>query len=73
MATRRVLVDGGRFQCLGVPLPPSDDDAEREIQSRLKDFVAKVIDETRPRKAQRKDQVAQSDGCALLVIGKRAV
>ena len=53
--------------------PPCDDDDDREIQSRMKDFVAKVIDEIRPQNRQRKEVVEQPRGCALVLIGKRVV
>ena len=54
--------------------PPSDDDAERDIQSRMKNFVALVIDDEIKRKeGHRKEIVPQPDGYVLELIGKPVI
>ena len=63
----------GAFKAWEHHFPPCDDDDDREIQSRMKDFVAKVIDEIRPQNRQRKEVVEQPRGYALVLIGKRVV
>ena len=62
--------DGRRFQSLGAPLPPATDaEEEADLQSRLEEFVWRVIGEVCPLSLDVQPQ--ENDSCRLELIGTR--